>query len=73
MSESLANAAVKYFVNIDEAFKKYGTSVGDFGKTATESINNVSAKSKDATTEIKTMAAEMEKAFKKIAEEVGNW
>ena len=73
MSESLANAAMQYFKNVDEAMNKYGTTISSFGTTATTTIDNISNKSKTATTDVQDMAEKMSEAFEDIADEVSEW
>ena len=73
MSEQLANAAMKYFENMDDAFNKYGTSINGFGTTVTTTVENISNKSKTATGDIKQMAIDMSSAFEKIADTVSDW
>ena len=73
MSESLAEAAVQYFTNVDVALGKYGTSIDKFNVTIKDTMDNITSKSKDTTGEIKTMAAEMSNAFKEIADYVSGW
>ncbi|MGN1342662.1 MAG: hypothetical protein ACI4VL_05500 [Bacilli bacterium] len=73
LTKNLADSAVSYFTNIDKAFATYGTSIEDFGKHVEESTKKISDKSKEAAGDAKTMATEMNDAFKEIADTVANW
>lgn len=73
LTKNLSNSAVSYFDNIDKAFASYGTSIEDFGKHVEDTTEKISNKSKKAVEDAKSMASEMNNAFKEIAETVADW
>ena len=73
LTKNLSDSAVSYFDNIDKAFASYGTSIEDFGKHVEDTTEKISNKSKKAVEDAKSMASEMNDAFKEIAETVADW
>jgi hypothetical protein len=73
MTDDLGASAMTYFANVETAMNKYGTSIGGFGSTVTSTVSDISTKSKAEAQDMKTMAEEMNQAFKDITTYVTNW
>lgn len=72
-TDELGMSAQNYFANAEMAMNKYGTSIKNFGTTATSTMTNISSKSKTAADDMKAMAQDMTNSFKDIADAVVNW
>lgn len=73
LTNSLKDAATKYFEAIEKAMNAAGTSTKDFANDASESIKKVVDESQKAVTEMDKITNDMDSKFKSLIDSVTGW